>query len=92
MKLRIFTDDGMFLPCHIFKNSPLKDYYENEGEHWRKQHRKVGRTAQIKKVIRQMVKIEKLSQKWVYGRQDEDYLYYEDKNTKYKFNKVYWRE
>jgi len=84
MKLRIFTDDGMFLPCHIFKNSLLKDYYEN--------YRKVGRTAQIKKVIRQMVKIEKLSQKWVYGRQDEDYLYYEDKNTKYKFNKVYWRE
>ena len=39
-----------------------------------------------------MLKIEKLSQKWVYGRQDEDYLYYEDKNTKYKFNKVYWRE
>ena len=82
MKLRIFTDDEMFLPCHIFKNSQIKDYWET--------YRKVGRTAQIKKLVRQMVKIEKLSQKWVYGRQDEDYLYYEDKNTKYKFNKVYW--
>jgi len=84
MKLRIFTDDGMFLLCHIFKNVYYYDYY--------KKKETTRRTAQIKKVIRQMLKIEKLSQKWVYGRQDEDYLYYEDKNTKYKFNKVYWRE
>ena len=83
MKLRTFTNDGMLLSCHIFKNSPLKDYYEN--------YRKVGRTAQIKKVIRQMLKIEKLSQKWLFVRQDENYVYYEDKGTKYKFNKVYWR-
>jgi len=82
MKLRIFADDGMFLPCHIFKNRSLNEYH--------KKKEKTRRTSQIKKVILQMLKIEKLSQKWVYGRQDEDYLYYEDKGTKYKFNKMYW--
>lgn len=84
MELRIFTDDGMFLPCHIFKNVYYYDYYKN--------NKKVKKTSQIKNQVRQMIKIEKLSQKWLFVRQDEDYLYYEDKGTKYKFNKVYWRK
>ena len=50
------------------------------------------KATNIKKNIRQTLKIEKLSQKWLFVRQDEDYLYYEDKGTKYKFNKVYWRK
>lgn len=83
MKLKIFANDGMFLTCHIAKNSSLKNYYEN--------YKKVGRTARIKKQVRQMLKIEKLSQKWSFERQDEDYLYYDHENTRYKFNKHFWK-
>ena len=81
MKLKLFDDTGLFLPCGLFLAEPIYNKQE---------------LNRIKNIIRLMLKVEKDSQKWKFEREDENYLYYKWERKKgttyYKMNKKYWKE
>jgi hypothetical protein len=88
MKLKIFintTEGKVLLPCRLF--------LQRTGYCFSVKGRKK-EASNATRILKQMLKVEKDSQKWTYDREDENYLYYKWERKKgttyYKIDKRYW--